>query len=80
MADRVAVLGAGQMGNGIAHVFAQSGFRPVDPSATQASGVTFATVTDLWNITYLGGWKTAVPQYFGTNGIYTQAIAAAQGQ
>jgi len=26
MADRVAVVGAGQMGNGIAHVFAQSGF------------------------------------------------------
>ncbi len=26
MSDRVAVLGAGQMGNGIAHVFAQSGF------------------------------------------------------
>src|SRR5213596_2210907 len=24
--DRIAVLGAGQMGNGIAHVFAQSGF------------------------------------------------------
>ena len=27
MTDRVAVIGAGQMGNGIAHVFAQSGFR-----------------------------------------------------
>jgi 3-hydroxybutyryl-CoA dehydrogenase len=26
MADRVAVIGAGQMGNGIAHVFAQSGY------------------------------------------------------
>jgi len=26
MADRVAVIGAGQMGNGIAHVFAQNGF------------------------------------------------------
>jgi 3-hydroxybutyryl-CoA dehydrogenase len=26
MADRIAVVGAGQMGNGIAHVFAQSGF------------------------------------------------------
>ena len=27
MAERVAVIGAGQMGNGIAHVFAQSGFQ-----------------------------------------------------
>src|SRR5690242_8725969 len=26
MAERIAVIGAGQMGNGIAHVFAQSGF------------------------------------------------------
>ena len=26
MGDAVAVIGAGQMGNGIAHVFAQSGF------------------------------------------------------
>ncbi len=29
MADRIAVLGAGQMGNGIAHVFAQAGFSVV---------------------------------------------------
>ena len=26
MSDRIAVIGAGQMGNGIAHVFAQAGF------------------------------------------------------
>ena len=26
MTDRIAVVGAGQMGNGIAHVFAQHGF------------------------------------------------------
>jgi 3-hydroxybutyryl-CoA dehydrogenase len=29
MADRIAVIGAGQMGNGIAHVFAQAGFDAV---------------------------------------------------
>lgn len=29
MADRIAVIGAGQMGNGIAHVFAQAGFEVV---------------------------------------------------
>ncbi len=26
MSERIAVIGAGQMGNGIAHVFAQNGF------------------------------------------------------
>jgi 3-hydroxybutyryl-CoA dehydrogenase len=36
MAERVAVIGAGQMGNGIAHVFAQSGFdvTMIDVAAT----------------------------------------------
>ena len=37
MADRIAVLGAGQMGNGIAHVFAQSGFDVVMIDVAQAA-------------------------------------------
>src|ERR1044072_4219582 len=41
MAERIAVLGAGQMGNGIAHVFAQSGYAVtiIDiPSGAQEKG------------------------------------------
>ncbi|NUR35308.1 MAG: 3-hydroxybutyryl-CoA dehydrogenase [Gemmatimonadaceae bacterium] len=37
MADRIAVIGAGQMGNGIAHVFAQSGFDVVMIDVAQAA-------------------------------------------
>jgi 3-hydroxybutyryl-CoA dehydrogenase len=37
MADRIAVIGAGQMGNGIAHVFAQAGFEVVMIDVAQAA-------------------------------------------
>lgn len=37
MAERIAVIGAGQMGNGIAHVFAQSGFDVVMIDVAQAA-------------------------------------------
>jgi len=37
MKDRIAVIGAGQMGNGIAHVFAQSGFEVVMIDVAQAA-------------------------------------------
>src|SRR5262249_44399164 len=50
MADRIAVLGAGQMGNGIAHVFAQSGFSvtmiDIDDSALQKGRGTIASNLD----------------------------------
>jgi 3-hydroxybutyryl-CoA dehydrogenase len=37
MADRIAVIGAGQMGNGIAHVFAQAGFSVVMIDVAEAA-------------------------------------------
>jgi len=50
MAERVAVIGAGQMGNGIAHVFAQSGFDvamiDVSPSALERGKATIASNLD----------------------------------
>ena len=50
MADRVAVVGAGQMGNGIAHVFAQSGFDvtmiDVSPDALKRGHDTIASNLD----------------------------------
>jgi 3-hydroxybutyryl-CoA dehydrogenase len=49
-AERIAVLGAGQMGNGIAHVFAQSGFPvtmiDISPTALTAGRATIASNLD----------------------------------
>ena len=44
MNDRIAVIGAGQMGNGIAHVFAQSGF-PVTIIDVSAAALDKAVAT-----------------------------------
>ena len=50
MAERVAVIGAGQMGNGIAHVFAQNGFDvamiDVSPDALERGKATIASNLD----------------------------------
>jgi len=50
MADRIAVIGAGQMGNGIAHVFAQAGFAvtmvDVSPEALAKGRATIAANLD----------------------------------
>jgi sulfate transport system substrate-binding protein len=62
-------------------IFAKFGFRSIDPSVAQATAADFPAIPDLFNVNdVFGGWKTAKPKYFGDNGIYLQAITAAQGQ
>ena len=48
-AQRIAVIGAGQMGNGIAHVFAQTGF-PVTLIDVSADALTKARQTISGNL------------------------------
>lgn len=61
-------------------IFASTGYlRPVTASAQTQSGGQFQPVSDLWTISTLGGWNKATTQFFGTSGVYTQAIASVQG-
>jgi sulfate/thiosulfate transport system substrate-binding protein len=59
-------------------LWAQAGFRPVDPSVAAAFRDQFPVPLKLWTIADLGGWSTVDPQLFDkTSGsitkIYTQA-------
>jgi sulfate transport system substrate-binding protein len=59
-------------------VWAQAGFRPVDPSVAADFRTQYPVPTKLWTIADLGGWSTADPQLFDKNTgsitkIYTQA-------
>jgi sulfate/thiosulfate transport system substrate-binding protein len=51
----------------------------VDSTVAQATSSEFPAVTDLWNITYLGGWSKVTTDFFGTNGIYARAISSVEG-
>ncbi len=62
-------------------IFAKYGFRSIDKDVATANAAQFPVVPDLFNIKdQFNGWKEAKPKFFGDNGIYLQAIAAAQGQ
>jgi sulfate transport system substrate-binding protein len=61
-------------------VFADYGFRPVEPSVAQATAAKFAPLADTFKIDQFGGWDKAVTDIFGESGVYTLAIAAAQSQ
>jgi sulfate/thiosulfate transport system substrate-binding protein len=59
-------------------VWAQAGFRPVDPAVAADFRNQFPVPAKLWTIADLGGWATVDPQLFDKNNgsitkIYTQA-------
>jgi sulfate/thiosulfate transport system substrate-binding protein len=60
-------------------VFAGTGFRAVDAGVAQAAASKYPSVADLWTVAAFGGWTTVNTQIFGTNGVYSQALAAVQG-
>ena len=81
MAERVAVIGAGQMGNGIAHVFAQNGF-DVTMIDVSADALSRGTSTIAGNLdrqikkgTLQAGDKDAILSRIATN----QSLGAANG-
>jgi sulfate/thiosulfate transport system substrate-binding protein len=61
-------------------IWAQAGFRPVDPSVAQDFSNDFPTPQKLWTIDDLGGWSTVDPALFDKdNGSITKIYKAATG-
>jgi sulfate/thiosulfate transport system substrate-binding protein len=61
-------------------IWAQAGFRPVDPSVTQDFAEDFPTPQKLWTIDDLGGWNSVDPALFDKdNGSITKIYKQATG-
>jgi sulfate/thiosulfate transport system substrate-binding protein len=55
-------------------VFAENGFRPMDPAVARQFRDRYPPVQDLWTVEALGGWNRAGPDFFGPSGIYDQVL------
>ncbi|MFL6082498.1 MAG: sulfate ABC transporter substrate-binding protein [Mycobacterium sp.] len=61
-------------------IWAQAGFRPVDPSVAEDFATDFPTPQKLWSIADLGGWSTVDPALFDKeNGSITKIYKQATG-
>jgi ABC-type sulfate transport system substrate-binding protein len=61
-------------------LWAQAGFRPVDPSVAADFATDFPTPQKLWTIGDLGGWSAVDPALFDKdNGSITKIYKAATG-
>jgi ABC-type sulfate transport system substrate-binding protein len=53
--------------------------RPTDLKAAQRGGEGFPAVEDLWTVDELGGWDEINADLFSEQGLFTEALEAAQG-
>jgi sulfate/thiosulfate transport system substrate-binding protein len=61
-------------------LWAEAGFRPVDPAVAADVAKDFPTPQKLWTITDLGGWSTVDPALFDKdNGSITKIYKQATG-
>jgi ABC-type sulfate transport system substrate-binding protein len=61
-------------------IWAQAGFRPVDPSVAEDFATDFPTPQKLWTIADLGGWSAVDPALFDKdNGSITKIYKQATG-
>jgi sulfate transport system substrate-binding protein len=56
-------------------IFAKYGLRPVEATAAAEAAQKMLTVKDLFTISYFNGWEAAMPDFFGSSGIYTLLAA-----
>jgi len=59
-------------------IFAEYGFRSVDPDVAKATESQFPPVQDLFTINDVGGWFTVSKKFFGDSGLYNQWIEEVQ--
>lgn len=59
--------------------YAQYGLRPVHASGPTNETAQFPAVTDLWTISYLGGWRAVQKDLFGSAGAYAKTFAELHG-
>ncbi|MGU3293289.1 sulfate ABC transporter substrate-binding protein [Williamsia sp. M5A3_1d] len=61
-------------------LWAEAGFRPVDPTVAAATATDFPTISKVWTIADLGGWTSVDTELFDkTNGQFTKIYAQATG-
>lgn len=55
-------------------IFAQSGFRPVDPDVAKANANIYKQPAGLFDTNYLGGWSKVGKDLYGDGGIWDQVV------